>query len=62
MLTKDTASTIAGGGAGLALLLTVRWEAIPYGECVKVGAALVILAMGYLFYRGNDGPGPTKTA
>jgi hypothetical protein len=27
---------IAVWGAGIALLLTVRWEAIPYGEAVKV--------------------------
>jgi uncharacterized membrane protein YebE (DUF533 family) len=48
---KDAASTIAGGGAGIALLLTVRWEAIPYGEAVKVGVALALAIMGYLMYR-----------
>jgi hypothetical protein len=29
---KDSASTIVGGGAGIALLLTVRWDAIPYAK------------------------------
>ena len=37
---KDATSIIAGGGAGIALLLTVRWEAIPCGEAVKIGVAL----------------------
>jgi len=50
---KDAASTIAGGGAGIALLLTVRWEAIPYGEAVKVGVALALALIGYLMYRGE---------
>jgi len=58
---KDTASSIAGGGAGVALLLTVRWDAIPYGECVKVGVAFMLAIIGYLMYRGGgDGPGATK--
>ena len=48
---RDLGSTIAGGGAGLALLLTVRWEAIPQGEAVKVAAAFVLLVLGYLMYR-----------
>ena len=50
---KDAAGTIAGGSAGTALLLTVRWEAIPYGETVKVGVALALAIMGYLMYRGE---------
>jgi hypothetical protein len=50
---RDSSSTIAGGGAGIALLLTVRWEAIPYGEVVKVAVALVLAIMGYLMYRGE---------
>lgn len=54
MLTKDAASTIAGGGAGIALLLTVRWEAIPHGECVKVAVALILALVGYLMYRGKE--------
>ena len=48
---EDSASTIAGGGAGIALLLTVRWEAIPYREAVKLGVALALAIMGYLMYR-----------
>jgi hypothetical protein len=52
---KDRASTIAGGAAGLTLLLTVRWEAVPHGECVKVGVALALIALGYFMY-GGKGP------
>ena len=48
----DLASTIAGGGAGLALLLTVRWETIPAGESVKVAVAVLLALIGYLMYRG----------
>ena len=47
---EGSANTIAGGGAGIrgiAFLLTVRWEAIPWGEAVKVGAALALAIMGY---------------
>lgn len=47
----DEMSTIAGGGAGLALLATVRWEAIPYGEAVKIGVAVLLVLVGYLMYR-----------
>ena len=50
-MNRDSASTIAGGGAGLALLLTVRWEAVPYGEAVKIGVALLLAGLGYLMYR-----------
>ena len=50
-MTKDDASTIAGGGAGVALLLTVRWEAIPHGELVKVAVALMLSFVGYFMYR-----------
>jgi len=31
----------------------VRWEAIPYGEAVKVGVALALAIMGYLMYRAK---------
>ena len=48
----DLASTIAGGGAGLCLLLTVRWNAIPSGELLKVGVALTLALVGSLMYRG----------
>lgn len=50
-MNKDTASTIAGGGAGLALLMTVRWELVPAGEAVKIAVALVLILVGYLVYR-----------
>src|ERR1035437_8624137 len=52
---KDATSIIAGGGAGIALLLTVRWEAIPCGEAVKIGVALALAIMGYMMYRGERG-------
>jgi hypothetical protein len=51
VISKDEASTIAGGGAGLALLLTVRWESIPMGELCKVGVALTLILIGYFCYR-----------
>jgi hypothetical protein len=50
---RGTASTIAGGGAGLLLLQTVRWELVGVqpGETVKVGIALLLALTGYLMYR-----------
>lgn len=51
---KESASTIAGGGAGLALLLTVQWQSVPAGECVKIGVALLLALVGYLMYRGKQ--------
>ena len=48
---RDLGSTIAGGGAGLALLLTVRWEAIPQGEAIKVLMVVFLIIVGYLMYR-----------
>jgi hypothetical protein len=50
-MSKDITSTIAGGGAGLALLTSVQWTAIPHGECVKVAVALVLIVVGYFMYR-----------
>lgn len=52
---KDHVSTIAGGSAGMALMLTVRWELVPHGEMVKVGAALTLIVLGYCMYRGDKG-------
>jgi hypothetical protein len=52
-MNKDTASTLAGGGAGVALLLTVNWTAVPFGECVKIGVALILIVAGILLYRGE---------
>ncbi len=50
---KDTLSTLAGGGAGAALLATVRWELIPQGELVKIFVAFLLLGAGYMMYRGK---------
>ena len=50
-MTKDHATTIAGGGAGLILLNQVRWESVPYGEVVKIGVAILLVLLGYRFYR-----------
>lgn len=47
------ATTIAGGGSGLTLLATVRWELVPYGETVKIVTALLLTLVGYLMYRGQ---------
>jgi len=51
MMKNDSISTLAGGGAGLAMLATVRWEVVPQGECVKIGLAVLLMLMGYFFYR-----------
>lgn len=48
---KDKASTLAGGGAGAAMLLTVNWSAVPYGELVKIGVALFLIWIGYRMYK-----------
>lgn len=52
-MNREAVSTLAGGGAGMAMLASVRWEAVPHGECVKVGVAIVLIAFGYLMYRGG---------
>jgi hypothetical protein len=51
---NDLGSTIAGGGAGLWLLSTVKWEAVPYGECVKIAVAIALTILGYRMYRKGD--------
>lgn len=48
---KDLTSTLTGGGVGLALLATVKWEAEPHGELLKAVAAFVLIGVGYLMYR-----------
>lgn len=54
-MNKDNAWTIAGGGAGLLLLQSVRWKlvGVQWGETAKVAVALALAAMGYLMYRGT---------
>lgn len=58
MKDKDLASSIAGGGAGGALLLTVRWDVVPYGEAVKIAVAVLLIFVGYLMYRKPSDPPP----
>ena len=38
------------------LLSTVKWEAVPYGECLKIAVAIGLAILGYRMYRkgGND--------
>lgn len=50
---KDSISTLAGGGSGLALLLTVKWEAIAHGELIKVGMVVFLILVGWAMYGGN---------
>jgi hypothetical protein len=49
---KDVLSTVAGGGAALTLLASVRWEQIPCGEAVKIVVAFALLIVCYRMY-GN---------
>lgn len=51
----DLGTTIAGGGTGLTLLATVRWEAMPYGlgEPLKLLVALSLISAGYRMYRNK---------
>jgi hypothetical protein len=64
---RDLSTTLAGGGAGLALLATVRWDLVPMGELVKIGVAILLMIAGYLMYHGKPSPPsppppPTVTA
>jgi hypothetical protein len=53
---KDIGSTAAGSLSAAGILATVRWEAVPFGECVKIGLALILLFMSYRAYNGpKDG-------
>lgn len=56
--TPDIVSTMAGGGAGIGVLMTVRWEAVPYGELVKIGVALFLIVVGAMLYRPVNPPAP----
>lgn len=48
---KDLGSTLAGGGAGLGLLMTVKWETIPHGELYKLAMVVFLIAAGAILYR-----------
>jgi hypothetical protein len=37
------------------MLLTVRWEAIPQGEAVKVAVGLILILIGCCMYRNTPG-------
>jgi len=50
---KDLGSTLAGGGAAMWLLTTVKWEIIPYGECVKLATVALLLLAGYVMYKAK---------
>ncbi len=50
---KDLRATLAGGMAGLALLNSVKWEAVPHGEAVKIAVAFLLIIAGYLMYGGK---------
>ena len=49
----DIGTTMGGASLGLAMLSTVDWKQVPYGECVKIGVALVVAVLGYFAYRGG---------
>jgi hypothetical protein len=53
---KDIGSTLAGGGAGVVMLSTVRWELIPCGELVKVCVAFALIGLSYVMYRSRPKP------
>jgi hypothetical protein len=51
-MNSDTTTTLAGGAAGLHLLMTVQYSALPsWGEFTKLAVAFALLAGGYLMYR-----------
>lgn len=52
-MNRDITSTIAGGSAGVTLLLTVKWDGVPHGELVKIGLAVVLIVFGYFAYRNK---------
>lgn len=54
-LDRDLGTTIAGGSAGLLLLMSVNWQAVPNGELVKVCTALFLVVFGGLIYRKKGG-------
>jgi hypothetical protein len=59
VMDNDQGTTIAGGAAGLALLASVQWSAIPHGEIVKVAAAIVFTLLGYFACKsGSNGKRP----
>ncbi len=56
MTDKDSISTIAGGGAGLSLLLTVHWDAVPWGETVKIVVSVLLIWLRYCMYQKPSKP------
>jgi hypothetical protein len=56
----DYASTAAGGGVGLSLLATVRWEQVPQGELLKALIAVGLIVGGAWMYRPRTAP-PTDS-
>ena len=54
-LDRDLGSSLAGGAAGLALLLTVNWDKIPAGEEWKLGMVVFLVLTGVLLYREKKG-------
>ena len=48
---RNTTSTMAGGGAMLAMLADVHWDKIADGEVIKIGVAIALGLLGYCAYR-----------
>jgi hypothetical protein len=55
MVVRNATVCLVGGGAGLGKLLTVRWEAVPHGEPVKVAVPLALILIGCFVYRRPPG-------
>ena len=49
----DVAATAVGGGAGMAFLLQVRWDAVPHAELVRIGLGVFLIVFGYFVYGGK---------
>jgi hypothetical protein len=51
-MNQDTTATLAGGAAGLQLLMTVQYSALPaWSEFTKIAVAFSLMFLGYLMYR-----------
>jgi hypothetical protein len=52
IMNSDTTTTLAGGAAGLQLLMTVQYSALPsWSEFTKIAVAFSLMFLGYLMYR-----------